>query len=80
MSKTPFEIRLELLQIATRLLQEEHNLKRDAALTLWQEKLTQARDRNDFDVPEFPELPAFPTNAEIIAKAKELNEFISYNG
>jgi hypothetical protein len=72
MSKTPYEIRLELLNLAKEILQTPIYHTRDAMVQEYNSKLT---DENRGTLP-YPVLPAFPTNAEIIAKAEELKGFV----
>lgn len=77
MSKTPYEIRLDLLKLANEVLQTPVFQKRDAMMQKfyaekeYNEKLAQPQKT------EFPVLPDFPDTAEVIAKARELNDFVS---
>jgi len=73
MSKTPYEIRLELLKLATEVL-----------TTTVHQKTEQLRDEyhtqlglNKENPPSYPAMPEFPTTAAIIAEAIKLNDFIS---
>ena len=72
MSKTPYEIRLELLKIATEILQTPVYQTREAQLQEYNSKLT---DNNRGHHP-FPTLPNFPSATEIISKAEELKKFV----
>jgi hypothetical protein len=72
MSKTPYEIRLELLNLAKEVLQTPIYHTRDALVQEYNSKLT---DENRNTLP-FPTLPEFPTTTEIIAKAEELKGFV----
>ena len=73
---TPFEIRLELLKMAKDMLEQEYHGKRDKISVEWQVKLDNARQAGTVP-PDHPDLPAFPSEAEIIAKADVLNGFVS---
>lgn len=73
MSKTPFEIRLELLKLAKDTLFEPIYNKRDALKEEYHSKLT---DRTR-ETLAYPTMPDFPTTNDIIAKAEELNKFVS---
>ena len=73
---TPFEIRLELLKMAKDMLEQEYHGKREKLHNEWNVQVENARHAGTA-TPVFPELPAFPTEAEIIKKASELNGFVS---
>lgn len=73
MSKTPYEIRLELLKLAKDTLFEPIYNKRDALKDEFFSKIT---DENKGDIP-YPTMPDFPTSSDIVAKAEELNKFVS---
>jgi hypothetical protein len=73
MSKTPYEIRLELLKLAKESLFEPIYHKRDS---LKDEFFSKQTDENKGTIP-FPTLPDFPSTADIVAKAEELNKFVS---
>ena len=72
MSKTPYEIRLELLKMANEILVTPVFQTRDAMLQEYHSKLT---DMNRAELP-FPTLPDFPSSTDIIAKAEELKKFV----
>ncbi len=72
-----YVIRLELLKMAKELLEQDWHAQRDLALTDYHTKVTFAQGSGSTLVPVPPTLPAFPTEAEIIAKARTLNDFIS---
>ena len=72
MSKTPYEIRLELLNLAKEILQTPIYHTRDAMVQEYNSKLT---DENRGTLP-YPSLPEFPSTTEIIAKAEELKNFV----
>jgi len=73
MSKTPYEIRLELLKLANEILVTPVFQNRDALRDEYHSKLT---EENRGNMP-FPTLPDFPSSTDIVAKAEELNKFIS---
>lgn len=72
MSKTPYEIRLELLHLAQSILQTPVFEKRNQLSNEYHSKLT---DANRGTLP-FPTMPDFPSSTEIISKAEELKKFV----
>jgi hypothetical protein len=72
MSKTPYEIRLELLNLAKEILQTPIYQTREAKLQEYHSKLTDANRESH----PFPTLPDFPSSTDIVAKAEELKKFI----
>lgn len=72
MSKTPYEIRLDLLHLAKEILQTPVYQTREAKLNEYHAKLTDANR----DSLAFPSLPDFPSSTDIVAKAEELKKFI----
>lgn len=73
MSKTPYEIRLELLKLSNEILQTPIFQKRQALMDEYHSKLT---DENKSSAL-FPTLPDFPSVNDVISKAEELNKFVS---
>jgi hypothetical protein len=73
---TPFEIRLELLKMAKDMLVEEYHGKKEQVSQDWHVKVENARHAGGVP-PEHPAMPSFPTEAEIVAKATQLNGFVS---
>ncbi len=73
---TPFEIRLELLKMAKDMLEQEYHGKRERLANEWNVQVENARHAGSA-APVYPELPAFPSETEIIKKATELNGFVS---
>lgn len=77
---TPFEIRLQLLNMAKDLLTEDYHTQRNSLEASWMSKVDCLGRQSGVamqDLPEYPTMPKFPTEQEIIAKAKSLNDFIS---
>jgi hypothetical protein len=72
MSKTPYEIRLELLNLAKEILQAPVYQNREAKIDEYHSKLTDANR----ETLAFPTLPDFPSSTDIVAKAEELKKFI----
>lgn len=66
-TKTPYEIRLEVLKMARELVMEEMYTKRDYVMEIWQ-----ANDRKGTLV-----YPDFPSNDRILEKAQDLYGFIA---
>ena len=73
MSKTPYEIRLDLLKLAKDALFEPVYCKRESLKDEFYSKMT---DENRGTV-SYPTLPSFPGTDDIIAEAEKLNKFIS---
>lgn len=76
MSMTPYEIRLELLKMAKDMLTDDYHTKRDALNQQWHSQVDAAKIAGSAS-PDFPALPAFPTEEEIVKKAEALNQFVS---
>ena len=72
MSKTPYEIRLELLQLAREILSQPIYEEVNARKEKWHSLSEDTRDTT-----EYPTMPTFPSSTEIINKAEELNKFVS---
>lgn len=83
MSTNGYEIRLELLKMAKEMLEQDWHAQREAVMTDYNTKVSfahMAAENSAFktaDVPATPMFKPFPTEAEIIAKARVLNEFIN---
>jgi len=73
---TPFEIRLELLKLSKDMLGEDYFARREVSHNNWQTACENARQRGE-PLPLQPDLPAYPKEEEIIAKAQTLNGFVS---
>ena len=76
MSMSAFEVRLEILKMAQGLVSDEYSYRRCAAIEQWQTQVESAR-LSGSPLPPMPELPAFPSESEIINKANTLNGFVS---
>ena len=81
MSKTPYEIRLELLKLAKDSLYEPVFQKRQI---LMDEFMSKREVFVGVDGPteeqlalKFPTMPDFPSTDNIIAEAEKLNQFVS---
>jgi len=73
---TPYEIRLELLKMAQNLVSDEYNFNRSAQLEQWHTQVEAAKIAG-LESPDIPQLPQFPTEADIVKKAEALNLFVS---
>ena len=71
MSKTPYEIRLELLKLAKDSLFEPIHVRRDALTQEFYSKFETDKSAS------FPSLPDFPSTDTVIAEAEKLNKFVS---
>ena len=72
MSKTPYEIRLELLKLANEILVTPVFQKRSQLGDEYHSKLTDANR----ETHPFPTLPDFPSSTSIVSKAEELKKFV----
>jgi hypothetical protein len=73
MSTNGYEIRLELLKMAKEMLEQDWHAQREATMTDYHTKA----ERDPSFIPEVPTFKSFPTEEEIIKKAKVLNEFVA---
>lgn len=78
MAVTPYELRLSLLTMAKELLMEEYYTKRDKIISTWERECAYATQFGNKPA-QYPDLPTFPTEEEIIKKASALNNFVSKN-
>ncbi len=71
MTKTPYEVRLEVLKMA----QEQANAK---FYNQWEQTVRKA-DMNTSRAPLLNKVPAFPTSEEILVEAQKLKTFVDTN-
>lgn len=76
MSKTPYEIRLEVLKMAQDAELQNYHANREALMNNWQVQVDVAR-QYDRPIPIMPTMPAFPTQEAVVNKAQFLGEFIN---
>lgn len=84
MSKTPYELRFELLQMAQSILIENSITERMRIENDWNMGCERARSYSELmhtalEFPPFPKVPKITEN-DIISVAKTLNEFVSNTG
>ena len=78
-----YQLRLELLKMSKEMLEQDWHANREMLTRQWEQEvnLVQIRARSiDQPIEAVPAQPAFrpfPTEEEIIKKAKVLNEFIA---
>jgi hypothetical protein len=78
-----YMIRLELLKMAKEMLEQDWHAQRDAVMNDYNTRVSFAHAKaesagfQNTDLPATPTFKTFPTEAEIVAKAKALNEFIN---
>lgn len=78
-----YAIRLELLKMAKEMLEQDWHAQRDAVMSDYNNRVSFAHGQaqsagfQNTTLPPTPTFKAFPTEVEIIAKARTLNEFIS---
>jgi hypothetical protein len=75
MSKTPFEIRLEILEMAKSIVMEDYYAKQNWTREKWEWESSSAKEVG-IKIPDRPNNPEFPSSEEILKKAKELKAFI----
>jgi hypothetical protein len=84
MSKTPYELRFELLQMAQSILIENLMNERMRIENDWNMSCETSRSVSEIahSAPSFPAFPKVPkiTEEDIIKTAKILNEFVSNTG
>ena len=73
---TPFEIRLELLKMAKEMLEQDYYAQREKVSNEYNAKVDVAKIHGQ-PIPDHPGFSAFPSEAEVIKKATELNSFVS---
>ena len=80
MSKTPFEIRLELLKLAKETLFEPIYSKRESMLAeFYSSRETYPGETGPRNPMAFPSLPEFPDTAAVIKEAEKLKGFVDGN-
>lgn len=83
MSTNGYEIRLELLKMAKEMLEQDWHAQRDAVMTDYNHKVSFAHGQaesvgfQNATMPVAPTFRPFPSEDEIIKKAKVLNEFVA---
>ena len=73
---TAYEIRLKLLEIAKDLLIEKYNQEEEVERLNWERKASEA-EKLGSTPPIFERHSQFPTEEDIVRKAKTLNYFVS---
>jgi len=76
MAKTPFEIRLDLLQMANGILSDKNWAERNRIENDWNTQRDIAMKSEIINIPPAPFVPSVNED-EIITLAKKLNEFVS---
>jgi hypothetical protein len=78
MSTNGYEIRLELLKMAKEMMEQDWHAHRDGSIQEWQaSRETFPGEDKPRNPMAFPTFKSFPTEEEIIKKAKVLNEFVA---
>ncbi len=73
---TPFVIRLELLKMAQQQLQSQYQAQNDILRSQWEYDVYHRQGEVLAAAPPL-QAPKYPTEVEIVALAKQLNDFIS---
>jgi len=76
MDNSSFQIRLDLLKIVKEMVVEEYQKKCQAIDNDWAADCETSRNK-DQPIPKQEKYPDFPSDEEIIKKAKKFNVFIS---
>lgn len=74
-TKTPYELRLEMLQMAKEYLDRQYELAVSTTMTTWQENLEFAKKLSS--TVEAPKLPAMYTVDDMTKMAEQFNQFVS---
>ena len=73
---SPYEIRLELLKMSRDMLYDDYHAQSNRLQQEWHAKCDAAKAKGETP-PEYPALPAIPSESDIITKAATLNGFVS---
>jgi hypothetical protein len=76
MSKTPYEIRLEILKMAQEFEMHRYHGDRETIISDWMAQIDYARSLNKAP-PEVPTMPDFPKQEKLVETAKFLSEFVN---
>ena len=78
MSTNGYEIRLELLKMAKEMMEQDWHAQRDGLVTEWHaSREVYAGETAPRDIKPFPTFKPFPSEDEIIKKARVLNDFVA---
>lgn len=78
-----YMVRLELLKMAKEMLEQDWHAQRESVMSDYSNRVDVARGKAEsvefatVELPAAPVFRSFPTEEEIIKKAKVLNEFIN---
>ena len=70
-NKTPFELRFEIFNKASEMLEFDFNTRRDHAMMKYDWETTAGKQ------PDVPDIPPYPTFSEIAEYASRINDFVS---
>ena len=73
---TPFELRLQMLQMAKDYLDQQYSIACDAVRQGWHASLEFA-DKMNQELPKMPEFPSMYPIEDITKMAEKFNEFVS---
>ncbi len=73
---TPYEIRLELVKLARDMLTDAYHSEKNFIEFEYNTRVQEAMNQ-DKPYPAAPSFPKYPTEEEVIRKARVLNDFIS---
>lgn len=78
MSKTPYELRYDLLAMAQSILSEQNMNERIRIENDWNMECDKLRKFENPNYPKFPKVTQYDAE-QVIALAKQLNDFVSKN-
>ena len=73
--KSPFELRMEMIQTAKELLEKQFELNKEIAMTSWN-MAVEAAKTTQAAIPEMPKL-SYPSYDDVMALAQKMNSFVS---
>jgi hypothetical protein len=76
MTRTPYELRLDLLRLSKDILMEQYQNNRMAKENDYYAQ-REIQDRKGLPVPPFPDIPFTVTQEAVIKMSTELNKFIT---
>jgi len=78
--KTPFELRLVMLQMSKEILERNFELQKEIAMKTW-DTMIESAEKFETALPSkdiiASMMPKFPTLEEIVSQAEKMNDFVS---
>lgn len=76
MSTTPFELRLQMLQMAKDYLDQQYQITHNAMMNSWNVSVDFAQQMKS-EIPQMPDIPKMYGIEEITKMAETFNDFVS---